>query len=192
MSVDDASKLYTDIDSTNYATISCTASNNTTQYHAYIRGFNFSSIPTGSTINSFAIKIKGYEYRANTSTSYAPRLVNGTTAISGTTATASFGTSTKTITIPTGSLTWSDITGYSNFGVRVTIRKANSNNTGYLYIYGVEIAVDYTEPAPGPSYDVRVKQNGAWVQASAVYVKQNGTWSEATQVLAKSGGTWHG
>ena len=82
-----------------------------------------------------------------TSTSYAPRLANGSSAISNTTATTNFGTSVKTITIPTGSLTWEQIVNYgSDFTIMVYVRRSNRNNTGYFYCYGAEIEVDYTIP----------------------------------------------
>lgn len=103
--------------------------------------------PSGATINSFTVKVKGYESGLATSTSYAPRLANGTSAISNTTATTNFGTSVKTITIPTGSLTWQQIVNYgSNFTIMVYVRRSSRNTTGYFYCYGAEIEVDYTIP----------------------------------------------
>lgn len=146
LSVSNESNMYANTDSTTYATITNTYASTSSRY-LYLRGFNFSSIPSGATINSFTIKIKGYESGLSTSESYAPRLANGTSAISNTTATSNFGTSTNTITIPTGALTWEQITNYgSNFTIMVYVRRASRNTTGYFYCYGAEIEVNYTIP----------------------------------------------
>lgn len=147
LSVSNADNMYTNVDSTTYATITNTYASTSSRY-LYLRGFNFDDIPSGATINSFTVKIKGYESGLATSTSYAPRLANGTSAISNTTASTNFGTSTKTITIPTGSLTWSQIadTYGSNFTIMVYVRRSSRNTTGYFYCYGAEILVDYTIP----------------------------------------------
>lgn len=143
-SVSNPSNMYTNTDSTTYATLTHT-NRNTNSYYVYIKGFNFSAIPSGATVDSFTVKIKGYESGESTSSSYAPCLVNGTSALSGTTASSNFGSSSSTITIPTGSLTWAQIAGYgSSFGVKVTLRRNNKNTQGYKYIQGVEIDVTYT------------------------------------------------
>lgn len=146
LSVSNASNMYHNTDNTSYATITNTNASTSSRY-LYLRGFNFDSIPSGAIINSFTIKIKGYESGLSTSTSYAPRLANGTSALSGTTASTTFGTSAKTIAIPTGSLTWEQIVNYgSNFTIMVYVRRASRNTTGYFYCYGAEIEVDYTLP----------------------------------------------
>lgn len=138
--------MYTNTDSTTYATITNTY-NSTSSRYLYLRGFDFDSIPDGAEINSFTVKIKGYESGLSTSTSYAPRLANGTSTLSNTTASSNFGTSTKTITIPTGALTWQQIINYgSNFTIMVYVRRSNKNTTGYFYCYGAEIEVSYTLP----------------------------------------------
>ena len=149
LSVSSASNMYTNVDSTTYATITNTNASTSSRY-LYLRGFNFDDIPSGATINSFTIKIKGRESGLSTSTSYAPRLANGTSALSNTTASTNFGTSASTITIPTGSLTWSQIvnTYGSNFTIMVYVRRSNRNTTGYFYCYGAEIDVTYTLPNP--------------------------------------------
>lgn len=146
LSVSNASNMYANTDSTTYATITNTYASTSSRY-LYLRGFNFNDIPSNAIINSFTVKIRGYEKSLSTSTSYAPRLANGTSAISNTTATTTFGTSTKTITIPTGSLTWQQIANYgSNFTIMVYVRRSSKNTTGYFYCYGAEILVDYTIP----------------------------------------------
>lgn len=148
LSVDDASNMYHNTDNTTYATITNTYASTSSRY-LYLRGFNFDDIPSGAVIDSFSVMIKGYERSLATSTSYAPRLANGTSAISNTTASTNFGTSTKTITIPTGALTWQQIVNYgSNFTIMVYVRRSSRNTTGYFYCYGAEIEVNYTLPDP--------------------------------------------
>lgn len=148
LSVSSASNMYHNTDNTTYATITNTYASTSSRY-LYLRGFNFDDIPDGAVINSFTVKIKGYESGLNTSTSYAPRLANGTSAISNTTASSNFGTSTKTITIPTGALTWQQINNYgSDFTIMVYVRRNSRNTTGYFYCYGAEIEVNYTIPNP--------------------------------------------
>ena len=146
VTVSNPDRMYTDVDGTTYATLTST-SRNTTAYYVYIRGFNLTSLPSGAVVSSFTVKVRGYESNLSTSSSYAPRLHNGSADISGTTASSSFGTSTSTITVPTGSLTWSDIVSYgSDFGISVCVRRSSKNTQGYLYIYGAEIDVTYTVP----------------------------------------------
>lgn len=148
VSVSNADNMYTNTDSTTYATLTSTRSS-TTSYYVYIRGFNLTSLPSDATVNSFSVKIKGYETGISTNASYAPCLVNGTSAISNTTASSNFGTTSNTITVPNGALTWSNVTSYgTNFGVRVTVRRASSGTQGYVYVQGVEIEVNYTVPDP--------------------------------------------
>ena len=189
VTVTNPSDMYhnTDNDSS-YATLSSTRAATST-YYVYIRGFNFTSVPSDATVTSVTIKIKGWQTGLNTAVNYAPTLANSQTAWSGTTASEQFDSSVKTITVPTGTYTWSDIKGYgNNFGIRVTVRRTNSNTQGYLYIYGAEILVNYTIPGSMP---VRVKNSGSWATPTKLLVKQSGSWVEASGIKAKSGGSWH-
>lgn len=180
LSVSNASNMYTNTDSTTYATITNTYASTSSRY-LYLRGFNFSDIPANATINSFTIKIKGYERGLSTSTSYAPRLANGTSAITNTTASSNFSTSTKTITIPTGALTWQQIANYgSTFTIMVYVRRSNKNTTGYFYCYGAEILVDYT------AEDVHV--TSVSVSPSSATIEQGET-IELTETVLPSNAT---
>jgi len=186
--------MYTDISSSTYATLTSTRKV-TTAYYVYINGFNISSIPADATVDSFVVKIRGYQTsRISTNASYRPCLTNTVsgTVFANTTADSIFDTSDTTIVIPTGSLTWSDIVSDgSNFSIRVSVTRSSSSYQGYLYIYGAEIDVTYTEaPTPSGLDNVYVKQNGLWVSANKMLVKQNGVWNEASKVLAKDNGTW--
>lgn len=148
LSVSNASNMYHNTDNTTYATITNTYASTSSRY-LYLHGFNFDDVPSAAIINSFTVKIKGYEGGLATSNSYAPRLANGRSAISNTTASTNFDTSVDTITIPTGALTWEQIVDYgSEFTIMVYVRRASRNTTGYFYCYGAEIEVNYTIPEP--------------------------------------------
>ena len=148
LSVSNAANMYHNTDNTTYATVTNTYASTSSRY-LYLRGFNFNDIPSGAVISSFTVKIKGYESGLSTSTSYAPRLANGTSAIANTTASSNFGTSTHTITIPTGALTWQQIANYDDdFTIMVYVRRSSKNTTGYFYCYGAEIEVTYSIPDP--------------------------------------------
>ena len=143
VTITDPSNAYTDTSSTTYATLqNITAS--TSNRYVYLRGFNFDSVPSGATVSSFSVKIKGYYTGGSQQTLY---LCNGTTTQSGASATG-LTTTTQTRTFSNGSLTWAQISGWGeNFSIRINARRGNRNTTGYYYIYGAEIDVTYTVPA---------------------------------------------
>ena len=147
LSVADASNMYNNTDNTSSHATVTNSRQSTTSYMIYLRGFNFTSLPTGAEVSSFTVKLRAYESGLNTGTSYAPRLCNGTSALANTTASESLGTTSKVITIPTGTIQWSTIANYgSNFGILIYVRRAQSGTTGYAYIQGAEIEVTYTIP----------------------------------------------
>lgn len=179
LTVTNGDRMYNNTDNTTYATITNTNTSTSSRY-LYLRGFNFSSVPSDAIINSFTVKIKGYESGLSTNVSYAPRLANGTSAITGTTATSTFGTTSNIITIPTGALTWDQIknTYGNNFTILVYVRRASRNTTGYFYCYGAEIEVDYTIPI---YHDVSITNStSATVTASETHPL------EGTNVLIRS------
>ena len=150
ISVSSASNMYTDTDSTTYATIS-TSNKNTTEYFVYLKGFNIGSIPSNASLSSFSVLLKGYESSLSTGAAYAPRVCNGTTVLSGTTADDSFHSSSNTLTIPTGSLTWANLVNYgSDLAIRISLRRSNKNSSGKAYVQGAEISVTYTVPSDDP------------------------------------------
>ena len=155
LSISNASNMYDNTDSTAYATIEHTRRSTYYSYYVYLKGFNFDDIPSNAVVNSFTIKLKAYESGLSTSSSYAPKLVNNTTTI--TSSCSALSTSAQTLTFTGISDDWDTIKGYgSNFGIRVTLRRSSRNTTGYVYIYGAEILVDYTIPT---YYNVSVTQS---------------------------------
>ena len=162
LSISSASSMYNNTDNTSYATVTNSRAS-TTSYYIYLRGFNFSAIPEGAIVNSFTVKLKARESGVSTSTSYKPYLADGTSAINGS---CDVITTTATTHTFTGiSADWDDIVGYgSDFGIRINCRRASRNTTGYMYIYGAEIEVDYTIPI---HYDVTINNStSATVTAS--------------------------
>lgn len=148
VAVANATNMYTNTDSTTYGTFTHNRASTNNTYYAYLRGFNFSSIPNDATVNSFTIKIKASAtgHTTSTSSSYYMSLYNGTTAIGSTSASGRLSTTLTTFTfaIPT-SLTWDVMKGYgSNFGIRIPLRRASSNTADVVSVYGAEIEVDYT------------------------------------------------
>lgn len=180
LSLTNEENMYTDITSTTYATVTNT-NKSTSYYYFYVRGFNFSSIPSDAEVSSFTIKIRGCASGAYNSAMY---LAHATTTITGATATQfpnSTTVTTRTFTIP-DTLTWATVSGYgSDFGIRINCRRNARNTQSYYYIYGAEIDVTYTVPTP-TTEQILFKDNGAWVAATKVYKKANGIWVEQSDL----------
>ncbi len=146
LTVTDQDKMMTNTDSTTYGVVNNINASTSSRY-VYLRGFNFDDIPSSATVTSFTVKLKASESNLSTSTNYRPRLCNGTTTITGSSST--IGTSAAVITFTGVSAPWDTIKGYrSDFGIRINVRRSNSNTAGSCNIYGAEIAVEYTVPNP--------------------------------------------
>lgn len=177
LSITNESNAYANTDSTTVATITNTNASTNNRY-IYVRGFNFSSIPANATVSAFTVKIKGYYSNGYSASLY---LCNGTTRQSGATG-SSFSSSSATITLRNGSLTWDTIKGWGdNFGIRVNCRRNQKDTQAVFYIYGAEIEVTYTAPQTDSAY---IKVNGSWVLASKVYKKVNGSWVEQSDLTS--------
>lgn len=158
VSVTDADNMYTNTDSTTYASVQNTRNSTSNTYYCYLRGFNFGDIPSDAEVTGFTIKIKANESYMSTSSSYRMSLYNGTTSIGSTTVTSSLSTSVQTFTFPIPStLTWETLKGYgANFGIRIPLRRSSTNYSSYVYVYGAEIEVTYTVPV---YYDVTINNS---------------------------------
>lgn len=171
------SNAYTNIDSTTKAQIDHTRSK-TTAYQIYLRGFDFSQVPSNAVITSAIVKVKAYVKSAK---AQKPALYNNTKSISGApTFSSTIGTSTS------GTISTVDITsqfetykGYgTNFGIRFSLNRSKSSTASHLYIYGAEITVEYTLP----TNQLMIKDNGSWINVTTVYQKVNNTWVEQTDL----------
>lgn len=144
LSVSNASNMYADTSSDTYATVT-NSRTSTTSYYIYLRGFDFSQVPSEAIVSGFTVRLKARESGVSTSTSYKPYLANGTTAINGSCDVIT--TTAATYEFTGVSADWETIKGYANnFGIRINCRRASRNTTGYMYIYGAEIEVTYTLP----------------------------------------------
>lgn len=180
VSVTDADNMYTNTDSTTYASVRNSRNSTSNTYYCYLRGFNFNDIPSNAVVSGFSIKIKASESYMSTSSSYRMSLYNNTTAISNTTVTSSLSTSVNTYTFPIPStLTWDTLKGYgSDFGIRIPLRRSSTSNNSYVYVYGAEIEVTYTVPV---YHSVTITNN-----TSATVTASSSSALEGTDVEVRS------
>lgn len=144
LSVSSASNMYTNTDSTTYATVNNSRSA-TTSYYIYIQGFNFGAVPADAIVSDIAIKLNAYHSGGNTSTIYC---YDGTsTQITAAGSTTALGTSATVKTFTNTTIDWDTLKEYgSDFGIRINCRRSSRNTASYIYIYGAEIEVTYTLP----------------------------------------------
>lgn len=143
LSVSSASNMYTNTDSTTYATVT-NSRTSTSSYYIYVRGFNFDDIPSNAIVNDFTIRLKG---NYNGGYSQVMYLYDGTSTSMG----SSTDSISSTVTVHefTCNYSWNDIVAAgSDFGIRINCRRSSRNTTSYTYIYGAEIEVEYTIPTP--------------------------------------------
>lgn len=151
LSISNADNMYTNTDSITAGTCTHNRASTNSTYYLYLRGFNFSDVPSNATVSDFTVKIKASAtgHTTSTSSSYYMSLINGTTQIASTVASGRLSTTTTTFTFGKGSLTWDTLVDYgSNFGIRIPLRRANSNTADVISVYGAEIEVNYTVPNP--------------------------------------------
>lgn len=165
-----ASNAYTNTDSTTEARFTHNRSASST-YYVYLHNFNFNSIPSGATINSFSVKIKAAHNALSTSSSYRMSLYykngNSWTSITNTTLTSSLTTSATTYTFPTSGLSWSILSNYgTDFAIRIPLRRNATNTSGYAQIYGAEIIVDY-DSTPISVTDVSLDKHSDSIEIDA-------------------------
>lgn len=140
LSVSNASNMYTDVDSTTYATIT-NSRTSTSSYYAYIRGFNFDDVPSAAIVSDFTVRLRGYYSGGYSQNMY---LYDGTSTSMG--SGSSLSTSAQTIEF-TCNYSWEDVVAAgSDFGIRINCRRSSRNTTAYFYILGAEIEVTYTLP----------------------------------------------
>ena len=171
LSISNASNMYTNTDSTTYATLNHTRNYSTTSYYIYVKGFNFNDIPADAIINSAIVKVKAKVTSAN---SYAPALYNNTTSL-GQNLSENIGTTTTTSTVDITS-NWETYKGYgSNFGIRLRLSRSSRYTASSMNIYGAEILVDYTIPT---YHNVSVTQS----TGGTISLSQSGQVFEGTTI----------
>ena len=141
LSVDDASNMYDDCDSTTYATVT-NSRTSTTSYYLYVRGFDLSVVPSDAIVTSFEVRVKA---RHSGGYAQAMYLYDGTSTSYGSSST----TLSTTATTHTINVThdWADLVAAgSDLGIRINCRRSSRNTTAYVYVYGAEIEVTYSLP----------------------------------------------
>lgn len=170
VTVTDPDNMYDPVsDSTDYATLQGRTRNSSTAYYCFINGFEFDDLPSNANVSAFSVKIKCYKNsQQRTGTNFYLRLCSTdswSNAISGTTTSTNIGTSTNTITIPTGNLTWSQIKNYgSDFSIAVPLAGNSGSTPPRIYVYGAEIEVTYTAETVHPT-SVSVSPSTASIEA---------------------------
>ena len=145
LTVADQDNMMTNTDSATYGVVTNIYASTSSRY-VYLRGFNFDSVPSDAMVTSFTVKLKASESGVSTSSNYRPRICNGTTTLTGSSST--IGTSASVISFTSVTTAWDTIKGYrDDFGIRINVRRANSNTQGYVDIYGAEILVEYSLPS---------------------------------------------
>ena len=168
--ISNASNMYTDTDSTTYATVNHTRTR-TTSYYIYVKGFNFDDIPADAIINSATVKVKA---KVTSAGSYAPALYNNTTSLNQNLS-GNIGTTATTSTVDITS-NWETYRGYgSNFGIRLRLNRSSRNTASSMNIYGAEILIDYTVPI---YHNISVTQSAG----GTISLSQSGRVLEGTTV----------
>lgn len=145
--------------------------------------FDTSSIPDGAEIVSVSCKAK-VKINGNSTTTPQKKIQMATgTTLKGTASTAS--STAKEYTLDVGEWTLAEL---RDIRIRPYAKTGNTSSNYSIDFFGATLTIEYN--LPGPSYTVKVKNNGAWVDATKVLVKSSGSWVEATKVLAKDNGTW--
>ena len=139
-SITSTENAYNPSSNTTYATINLTTGTNAVTYVYFT--FDFSEIPTGSTIDSISCTAKTYINTTNSSriTTRQARLYSGSTA-KGSASTIS--NSTTAYSMTTGTWTRDEL---QNASLRIYVQRGTSNTTTNYYVrmYGATFTVEYT------------------------------------------------
>ena len=188
VSVSDASNMYEAISTsdTTYATLQGRTRNSSTAYYCFINNFKLDEVPSNAQVSAISVKIRCYKNsQQRTGTNYYLRLcssANWNNVISGTTTSTNIGTSTATITIPTGNVTWSNIvnTYKDGFSIAVPLAGNSGSTPPRIYVYGAEIEVTYTAAI--------VSVTGVTLNKNSTMIEEGET-EQLTETVAPSNAT---
>lgn len=187
--ISNASRGYADSTSTNYASVNLTRGRGANTYIYW--EFDVPTIPANATINSITCNYHARTSSASTSyiSSAAIQMCSGTTtkgsskSILTTSTNASSFSSTQI-----GTWTAAEINAGVKLKTTATRGTSRTSSNYYIYFYGADITITYTEAATGNK--VYIKVNGTWKEATGIKVKQNGSWVDVSKVLKKESGSW--
>ena len=184
-----ATRGYNSSDNTQYASMNLTRGSRASSYMYW--EFDIPTIPDGSTINSIECNYKART--STTSTSYisaaAIQLCSNKTTKGSSKSILTTSTSASSFTsAQIGTWTVAEINAGVSLKTTATRGTSRTTSNYYIYFYGADIEITYTEPVTGNK--VFVKVSGTWKEASDVLVKANGTWTSVADVYKKANGTW--
>lgn len=162
VTVTNPENMYTNIDSSSTCTIKHNRTS-TTAYYCYLKGFDwteYDNLPSGSTITSVTIKIRGYKTGGSNTTL---AIYNDTTSISN--MSGYFNSTDTTVTYNATSNIATLRTYGANLGIRIPVTRSSRNTATYTYVNGAEILIEYEPPAvTKEKYDITTtlsQENGA-------------------------------
>ena len=187
--IGNASRGYGDSTSTDYASVNLTRNANAETYIYW--EFDVPTIPANATINSITCN-----YHARTSNSSTSYIAQATIQMCSNKTTKGSAKSILTTSTSASSFSSTQIGTWTaaeiNAGVKLKTwaKRGTSRTTSnyYIYFYGADITITYTEAATGNK--VFIKVNGTWKEATGIKIKQNGSWVDVSKVLKKESGSW--
>lgn len=187
--ISNAANGYHDSTNTSYASVNLTRGSQAESYMYW--EFSLPTIPTGATINSITCN-----YKARTSSASTSYIAQATIQMCTGTTTKGTAKSILTTSTSASSFTSTEIGTWTvaqlNAGVKLrTYAKRGTSRTNsnyYIYFYGADISVTYTEPVTGDK--ILIKSSGSWVESTKQYVKVSGSWREVSKVFKKVNGSW--
>ena len=147
LSVSNPGNMLGNMNVTTYATLTHNRASTST-YYMYLGGFDFSNvnIPANATVTEISVQIRARGLSLSSSTP-TMSLYNGSTSITNTSLSSNPGAGDPTLcTFPTGNLTWDTLKTYTNFRIRIPIKRSSSNISASYDIYGAVVQVLYTLP----------------------------------------------
>ncbi len=184
-----ASNGYHDSTNTSYASVNLTRGSGASTYIYW--EFDLPTIPDGSTINSITCN-----YKARTSNSSTSYIASATIQLCSNKTTKGTSKSIRTTSTTASSFTSAGIGTWTvaeiNAGVKLktSATRGTSRTTSnyYIYFYGADIEITYTEAATGNK--VYIKSYGEWKEADDILVKVNGSWASVADAYKKVSGSW--
>lgn len=144
----DIENAYSGVDSETYATFT-TSRSSTTAYYVYLSGMNLSSLPEHIRINSVHLYAKARQTGFSASSQYCPVFYYEKSRSTYVATPSNFATLTNETTTfeitqsSSGDPSFDTIKKSKDIGVRFPVRRSSASTKGYLYVYGVELVVDY-------------------------------------------------
>lgn len=184
-SVENTENMFHDVSNTTYGTFTHTKNSTAVAYRPklLLKGFDFSAIPTGATVTSYTVKVKGSSSGCKDTNMTHPAISRDSGITSIARADSLFPSEPTVIEFDTSEITWEQFIkpsyGSIKTGIVITLQRNASAVPAVANIYGAEINVTYSI-----NY---VKDGGEWKEATKVYEKVSGEWVESNFTTAFGG-----